>query len=63
MNLKPLGDRLVIRRFEASEKTTGGIILPDAAKNKPQKGKVLAVGPGRFEDRPRLLEIGLREDL
>ena len=47
MNIKPLGDRIVIRRFEAEAKTTGGILLPDAAKNKPQKGKVLAVGPGR----------------
>jgi chaperonin GroES len=48
MNIKPLGDRIVIRRFEAEEKTTGGILLPDSAKNKPQKGKVLAVGPGRL---------------
>jgi chaperonin GroES len=48
MQLKPLGDRIVIRRFEAREKTAGGIILPDSAKDKPQKGKVLAVGPGRL---------------
>ena len=48
MNIKPLGDRIVIRRFEADEKTTGGILLPDSAKNKPQKGKVLAVGPGKL---------------
>lgn len=48
MKVKPLGDRLVVRRFEAEEKTTGGILLPDSAKNKPQKGKVLAVGPGRM---------------
>jgi chaperonin GroES len=46
--LKPLGDRLIVRRFEADEKTGGGIILPDSAKGKPQKGKVLAVGPGRL---------------
>ena len=45
MNIKPLGDRLVIRRFEADEKTTGGIILPDGAKNKPQKGKVAGRRP------------------
>src|SRR3954452_1555474 len=48
MQIKPLGDRIVIRRFEAQEKTAGGILLPDTAKNKPQKGKVLAVGPGRL---------------
>ena len=48
MKVKPLGDRIVVRRQEASEKTAGGILLPDAAKDKPQKGKVLAVGPGRL---------------
>ena len=48
MKVKPLGDRIVVRRFEADEKTAGGIILPDNAKNKPQKGKVLAVGPGKM---------------
>jgi chaperonin GroES len=48
MKVKPLGDRIVIRRFEADEKTAGGIILPDSAKNKPQKGKVLAIGPGKM---------------
>jgi chaperonin GroES len=48
MKLKPLGDRIVVRRQQAEEKTTGGILLPDTAKNKPQKGKVLAVGPGRM---------------
>ena len=48
MNIRPLGDRIVVRRFEAEGKTAGGILLPDTAKNKPQKGKVLAVGPGRL---------------
>jgi chaperonin GroES len=48
MDIKPLNDRIVIERFEASEKTAGGLYLPDSAKNKPQKGKVLAVGPGRL---------------
>jgi chaperonin GroES len=47
MQIQPLGDRVVVKRFEASEKTAGGILLPDTAKDKPQKGKVLAVGPGR----------------
>jgi chaperonin GroES len=48
MKVKPLGDRLVVRRQEASEKTAGGLYLPDSAKNKPQKGKVLAVGNGKL---------------
>jgi chaperonin GroES len=47
MKVKPLGDRIVVRRQEASEKTAGGILLPDAAKDKPQRGKVLAVGNGK----------------
>ena len=57
MKVKPLGDRIVIKRFEADEKTAGGIILPDSAKNKPQKGKVLSVGPGK------LLKDGSRRPL
>jgi chaperonin GroES len=48
MKVKPLGERIVIRREEAEEKTAGGIVLPDSAKNKPQRGTVLAVGPGRL---------------
>jgi chaperonin GroES len=48
MKIKPLGDRIVIRRFEAEEKSSGGILLPDSARNKPQKGKVLAVGTGHL---------------
>jgi chaperonin GroES len=48
MNLKPLGDRVVVEREEAKEKTAGGIVLPDTAKDKPQKGKVIAVGDGRL---------------
>jgi chaperonin GroES len=57
MNLKPLGDRVVVEREEAQEKTAGGIVLPDTAKDKPQKGKVLAVGEGR------LAKDGKRRDL
>jgi chaperonin GroES len=48
MKVKPIGDRVIVRRFESQEKTAAGIILPDSAKNKPQKGKVLAVGPGKL---------------
>ena len=48
MNVRPLGDRIVVRRSASQEKTAGGILLPDSAKNKPQKGKVLAVGNGKM---------------
>ena len=48
MKLQPLGDRVVVEREEAKDKTAGGIVLPDTAKDKPQKGKVLAVGEGRL---------------
>jgi len=57
MKVKPLGDRIVVKRQEAEERTAGGIVLPDAAKNKPQQGKVLAVGAGR------LLKDGTRRGL
>lgn len=50
MQLKPLGDRVVVKAIEAEEKTKGGIILPDMAKEKPQEGEVVAVGPGRVLD-------------
>jgi chaperonin GroES len=50
MGLKPIGDRIIVRREAAEEKTSGGIILPDTAKNKPQKGEVIAVGPGKVKD-------------
>ena len=48
MKIRPLGDRIVVRREESEEKTAGGIFLPDSAKNKPQRGKILAVGPGNL---------------
>lgn len=50
MNIKPLGDRLVIKALEKEEKTKGGIVLPDTAKEKPQKGEVMAVGSGEIID-------------
>jgi len=50
MNLKPLDDRIVIKQSDAEEKTAGGIILPDAAQEKPQIGKVVATGPGKLLD-------------
>ena len=50
MKLKPLGDRLIVRAIEEEETTASGIVLPDTAKEKPQRGKVLAVGDGKFGD-------------
>ena len=47
MNIKPLGDRIIVRPLEAQEKTKGGIVLPDNAKEKPQEGEVVAVGKGK----------------
>jgi chaperonin GroES len=61
MQIKPLGDRVVIRRFEAEEKTAGGILLPDTARNKPQKGKVLAVGPGKLSKDGKYQPLDLKE--
>ena len=50
MHIKPLGEKVVIRPISAEQKTVGGIVLPDTAKEKPQQGEVLAVGPGRLLD-------------
>ena len=49
--LKPLEDRIVVEPLEAEQVTASGLVIPDTAKEKPQEGKVLAVGPGRFDDR------------
>lgn len=54
MKLKPLGDRLIVQALDEEEVTASGILLPDTAKEKPQKGKVLAVGDGKFEDGNRI---------
>jgi chaperonin GroES len=50
MKLRPLGDKVVVKRVEAEERTSGGILLPDTAKEKPQRGKVISVGPGKLLD-------------
>ena len=50
MKFRPLHDRVVVKRIDAEEKTAGGIIIPDTAKEKPQRGKVVSVGPGRLLD-------------
>ena len=60
MNLKPLGDRLVVEHVEQAEKSAGGVFLPDTAKEKPQEGRVLAVGTGRVLDNGNLLPVSVK---
>ena len=57
LNIKPLADRVLIKPADAEEKTAGGIIIPDTAKEKPQKGKVVAVGEGK-KDEPLTVKVG-----
>jgi chaperonin GroES len=61
MNLKPLGDRLIVQALEEEETTASGIVLPDTAKEKPQRGKVLAVGDGKFGDDNERVPIDVSE--
>lgn len=51
LSLKPLADRVVVKKLEAEDKTAGGIVLPDTAKEKPQQGEVLAAGPGKLDEK------------
>ncbi len=60
LKVRPLEDRVVIEQIEAEEKTAGGIVLPDTAKEKPQRGKVLSVGPGKLLDNGSRAEISLK---
>jgi chaperonin GroES len=60
MKLKPLQDRVIVKQSDAEEKTKSGILLPDAAKEKPTKGKVIAVGPGKLDDKGKAMELGVR---
>ena len=61
MKFRPLHDRVVVRRLDAEEKTTGGIIIPDTAKEKPIEGEVIAVGPGARNEQGQLVPLDLRE--
>jgi chaperonin GroES len=60
MTFRPLHDRILVRRIEAEEKTAGGIIIPDTAKEKPQEGEVIAVGPGARDDSGQLLSLDVK---
>lgn len=61
MNLKPLGDRLVVEPIEQEETTAAGILLPETAKEKPQEGRVIAVGPGRVDENGSRIEMEVSE--
>jgi len=60
MGFRPLHDRVVVRRIEADEKTAGGIIIPDTAKEKPQEGEVIAVGPGARNEKGELVALEVK---
>jgi chaperonin GroES len=60
MKFRPLHDRVVVRRLDAEEKTTGGIIIPDTAKEKPMEGEVIAAGPGTRNDQGHLVELDVK---
>ena len=61
MNLKPLGDRVIVKAIEEEETTASGIVLPDTAKEKPQRGKVLAVGDGKLDDDGKRIPLDVAE--
>ena len=60
LKFRPLHDRVVVRRIEADEKTKGGIIIPDTAKEKPSEGEIIAVGPGGRDESGKLIPIDLK---
>ncbi|MEA3560702.1 MAG: co-chaperone GroES [Candidatus Omnitrophota bacterium] len=61
MNLKPLGDRIIVKVLKSEEKTKGGIVLPDAAKEKPQQGKIMAVGTGRILENGKVVPLEVKK--
>jgi chaperonin GroES len=60
MKIRPLQDRVIVKRLEEEEKTKGGIIIPDTAKEKPQEGKVIAVGKGKMTDDGKLITLDVK---
>jgi chaperonin GroES len=61
LKLKPLADKVLIRRLEEAEKKVGGIIIPDTAKEKPQQGEVVAVGPGRVNEKGKRIPVEVKK--
>jgi chaperonin GroES len=62
MKIKPLNDRVLVLRIEEEEKTSGGIIIPDTAKEKPQEGKVIAVGPGKTDESGKHVPMDVKKN-
>ncbi len=62
MKIRPLNDRVLVLRIEEEEKTSGGIIIPDTAKEKPQEGKVVAVGPGKRDEEGKRVPLEVKEN-
>jgi chaperonin GroES len=62
MKIRPLNDRVLVLRIEQEEKTSGGIIIPDTAKEKPQEGKVVAAGPGKLNDKGERIPLEVKVD-
>ena len=60
LNIKPLGDRVIVKALPQEEKTRGGVILPDTAKEKPQQGEVVAVGPGRVTEKGTTVDMEVK---
>ena len=61
MNIRPLQDRVLVKRIEAEEQVRGGIIIPDTAKEKPQQAEVIAVGPGKYDDDGKRQQLDVKE--
>jgi chaperonin GroES len=62
MKIKPLNDRVLVLRIDEEEKTSGGIIIPDTAKEKPQVGKVVAAGPGKLDENGKRISLDVKKD-
>ncbi|MGD9320683.1 MAG: co-chaperone GroES [Desulfobacteraceae bacterium] len=62
MNIKPLNDRVLVLRIAEEQKTSGGIVIPDTAKEKPQEGKVIAVGPGKFDENGKRIPLDVKKN-
>ena len=62
MKIRPLNDRVLVLRIDEEEKTSGGIIIPDTAKEKPQEGKVVAAGPGKLDENGKQIPLEVKKD-
>ena len=61
MKIRPLQDRVIVKRIESEQKTAGGIIIPDTAQEKPQEGEVIAVGPGGRDDNGKIIQLDVKK--